>query len=300
MKTKVLSVVLIVGLLLLSACGAKTPEPVSVPETSSALTETATIPESTTAQPAPTTEQATETTSTAPTETETQTAAPTTEQATEPTTAVPQTKAEILKLYNSAVTQAAERRASFTKTRKTEKDYYHDSPLLKPFKSYVVDFMGLDQEKSSSVTSGTEHYERYLQKAKLTEADVTSAEFKPDGNGGGTITLHVKSGHSSIDGGSDSVYVAPIDRSGIAVGTDDRSEWDHKTARNAYAAIADTYAGVKVEEDYDNAVIRAQVDKDGALTGLNADFDLHFVISKILGSTGDAKAHTTVRYTDFR
>lgn len=302
MKYKVAFILLTVGILVLSACGNQTPEPVYAPETSSAVIETATIPESTPAiEPAPTTGEATteQTTTAAPTETQTVTQPPTTEAA-ETTTAAPQTKAEILKLYNNAVSQAFGRRASFTKKRTTNTLNYKDSPLLKPFKSYVVSFMGLDKEETIHVTAGTEHYERYLQQAKLTEADVSSAEYKPDANGGGTITLHVKSGSSSIDGGSDSVYAAPIDRSGIAVGSGDRGEWDHKTAQNAYDAIKDTYAGVKVEEDYSNAVIRAQVGADGALTGLDVDFDLHFIISKILGSTGKAQAHTTVHFTSFR
>lgn len=306
MKTKGFCILLAAALLTLSACGAKTPETASTSEasvTAAAATTTTTVPadESMTAtepvlslvMPSETTEPSTATTTAAQTELET-----TTEP--ETTAAVPQTKAEILRLYNSAVSDAASRKASFSKQRSTDTKSYHDSLALKPFKSYVVDFMGLDQQKTYNVTAGTEHYERYLQKSTLTEADVASAEFTPDANGGGTIRLTVKPGQSSIDGGKNSQIVAPIDRSGIAAGQGDRSEWDHKTAQNAYAAIKDTYAGVMVEESYSNAVITAKVDANGALTALNADFDLSFAISKILASRGDATAHTTIRYTKFK
>lgn len=298
MKKQITTAILLAALLTLSACGsAPDGQTESSPPTQTAAESTTEIRTTRQPQPETTSEALTETTAPPVSEAETTQAVP--EESTE-AVSIPQTKSEIIDKYNSAVSALANRRASFEKTRTTEEKDFKASPLLNTFKPLVLKFMGIGKQETYSVTKSTEHYERYLLPASLTDADVTNAKCVPNPKGGYTITLDIRPGSSHIDGGNDSKRDAPLDRTGIAVGEGDRGEWDHKTAQNAYAAVEERVPDAVIDESYHDAVVKAKIDEDGNLKELDVGFNLKYALDKVFGSNGSADARTDIKYTNFR
>lgn len=217
--------------------------------------------------------------------------------------AAPQTKAEILAVYNKAVNSAYNAKAGFSKERTTDNEKLDASAVLNAFKSLVYQFMGVGEENkyTETVTKGkweTEANKHYLRKSTLTEADLTGASCKENG-GKYTIVLNVKGGSSK--GSEAECYTnAPIDKCGICVGNEDKGYYDHKTGEVIYDAIAGTYAGAVIDEKYDNAKVTAVVDAaTGNLVSLTVEYDIDVAIDIGIGS-GTATATTHIIYKNFK
>ncbi|MBR6314995.1 MAG: hypothetical protein IKR49_10235 [Clostridia bacterium] len=242
--------------------------------------------------------EAVETTKEAET-TVTTTEAPTT---TEAAPKAPTDKAEILKLYNDATAKVAQKKVAFSKRRETKEGKYEAGVALNAFKSIVYKFMGIGAENvyTKDVAKGDGDYNHYFQASKLTTSDVSDATCTLGSDGSYSITINVKSGSSHIAGGSGETLNAPLDKSGISAGRDDKGYWDHKTAQNVYDAIDDVASGAVIDESYSNAVVKATVDKDGNLTKLDVSFDIKFDIEKVYGSTGHATGTTIVNFSGFK
>lgn len=220
----------------------------------------------------------------------------------EPEIDAPADKAEILKLYNDATEKVASRKIAFSKKRETKEGVYEAGVALKTFKSIVYKFMGIGAENAyvKDVPKNDGSYDHYFQKSTLSEADITDAVCTKNADGGFDLVIKVKNGSSSINGGSNEKINAPLDKSAISAGKDDKGYWDHKTAQNVYDAIDDVASGAVIEESYSNAVIKATVDKNGNLTKMDVTFDIAFDISKVYGSSGHATGTTTVSFSGFK
>ena len=142
-----------------------------------------------------------------------------------------------------------------------------------------------------------------MSKASLSAGDVSNATCT-EKDGKYTIELTVNNG-SSTSGGSEN---APINRTGIYVGTGDKSEFDYKSAPNIYYALNNT-DGASVESvkvDTSNVKVKAVVDAEtGNLENLVVSFNfaanlsnVKYTIAKVSTATG--KADTTVTYKDFK
>ena len=284
-------------------------------------TEPVIVPDDTTAEAAPTEAPVTEaatteapasetTTAAAPTETTTAatTAAPTaapTETTTETTTEAkkaPTDKAEILKVYNDALSKAVSNKVAFSKRRETKEKTFEAGLLLKAFKGVVYEFMGIGAENilQKSVAKNDGEYDKYLKKSSLSASDVNSATCKLNADGSYDITINIKNGSSYTAGGSGDKYNAPLDKSGISVGSGDKSYYDHKTAQNMYGPISEIAKDAVVDEKYSNATVKATVDKDGNLTKLDVTFDLDVNIDKVKGQSGHATGTTIINFSSFK
>lgn len=219
---------------------------------------------------------------------------------------IPTGKAQIVSYYNTATAKVVSKKAAFNKTRTTTEKSYNAGASLKASKDIVYKFMGVgDGNKfSKTVTSAdADSYHKYFKASKLTAADVTSATCVKNGNNY-TITLKIKNGSSTVTGGKVvSSNNAPLDRSGLACGDNDKDYWDHKTAENVMSAISQVplCGKANISESYSNAVITAVINAStGNLVSLNAKFDFKFELSSVMGSSGTAVASSVVNMTGFK
>ena len=219
---------------------------------------------------------------------------------------IPTGTAQIVSYYNTATAKVVSKKAAFNKTRTTTEKSYEAGAALKASKDIVYKFMGVgDGNKfSKSVTSAdADSYHKYFKASKLTASDVTSATCVKNGNNY-TITLKIKNGSSIVTGGKVvSSNNAPLDRSGLACGDNDKDYWDHKTAENVMSAISQVplCGKANISESYSNAVITAVVNAStGNLVSLNAKFDFKFELSSVMGTSGTAVASSVVNMTGFK
>lgn len=219
---------------------------------------------------------------------------------------IPTGTAQIVSYYNTATAKVASKKAAFNKTRTTTEKSYEAGAALKASKDIVYKFMGVgDANKfTKSVTSAdADSYHKYFKASKLTASDVTAATCVKNGNNY-TITLKIKNGSSKVTGGKVvSSNNAPLDRSGLACGDNDKDYWDHKTAENVMSAISQVplCGKANISESYSNAVITAVVNAStGNLVSLNAKFNFRFELSSVMGTSGTAVATSVVNMTGFK
>ncbi len=214
----------------------------------------------------------------------------------------PTETADILKLYNDATAKVAKVMPQFSKKRASVAKTYEAGIALKTFKGLVYQFMGIGDEHifNETISAKADNYSKHFLASSLTAADVTSASCTADADGNFTVALSIKGGNSQVIGGSDEIINAPIDRSGISAGRNDKDYYDHKTAQNVYDAIDDVASGAVIMEKYSNAKLTAVIDAEGNLESLKVTFDLEFDISKVYGSSGHATASTEVTYSSFK
>ena len=219
---------------------------------------------------------------------------------------IPTGTAQIVSYYNTATAKVASKKAAFNKTRTTTEKSYEAGAALKASKDIVYKFMGVgDANKfTKSVTSAdADSYHKYFKASKLTASDVTAATCVKNGNNY-TITLKIKNGSSKVTGGKVvSSNNAPLDRSGLACGDNDKNYWDHKTAENVMSAISQVplCGKANISESYSNAVITAVVNAStGNLVSLNAKFNFRFELSSVMGTSGTAVATSVVNMTGFK
>lgn len=292
---KVLAMLLALAMVMaLAACGGKTQEDT----TAAPEADTSAVVEDTTAAPA------VEDTTAAPVA-EDSTAAEGESTPAEDTTAAkaPETKAEILEYYNKTLAAAYDAKVGFEKERTTDNENMDAGVALKTFKGLVYEFMGIGSENkyTENVTKGkweTETKKHYLRKSTLTEADLTNATITSDGKNY-TIVLNIKNG-SSKGAKTGSFNNSPIDKSGMCVGDEDKSYFDHKTGLVIYDAIDDTFAGADIQESYSNGKATAVVDiATGNLVKLAVEYDISCAIDIGIG-TGTATGTTHIIYKNFK
>ena len=300
---KIIALIMALALVLsLSACGgSKTDNEDTTAESVTAESESVTD-EITEESTEPGTTEPEKTTAEAVSESETQTEESKTEEESE-IAAPPASKAEIIALYNKSVNDAYGKKAGFSKERYTDNESFDMSVALRAFKSLVEKFVGIGEENkyTEKVTKGqwdSDAKRHYLRKSTLTEADVTNATCT-ESDGAYIVTLNVKGGNS--EGSKDSKFTnAPIDKSGICVGNEDKGYYDHKTGEVIYDAVAGTYAGANIKEKYDNAKVVARINPaTGELISLTVTFDITVNIDIGIGS-GSASGTTHIIYKDFK
>ena len=215
----------------------------------------------------------------------------------------PTTKAEMLALYNNAVNSAYDAKAGFNKERMTYNENIEGGgAVFSAAKDLIYKFMGVGEANkyTESVKKGNWESEanmHYLRKSTLTEADITNATCQ-SGNGQYLVVFEVKDGSSHGSKG-EKVTNAPIDKSGICVGNEDKGYYDHKTGEVIYDALAGTYAGADIKESYSSAKVSAIIDaKTGNIVSLKVEFDLNVQID-IKITKGTATATTNIVYRDF-
>ena len=223
--------------------------------------------------------------------------------ATTPADTMPKAPVEVLNYYNNAVNKAVSAKVGFSKSRVTDNEKMDGSIALQAMKGLVYQFMGIgaENEYKATVTKGKWEDVSFLYNSKLTASDVTSATCVQSGNNY-VITLKLKSG-SSAAGKSNPTTPAntALDKSGICVGTEDKGYFDHKTASVIYDAIAGTYAGAEIQENYSNATVKATVDaKTGNLVSLVVEWNQEVTLSKLAGMSATASGISHVTFKDFK
>lgn len=217
----------------------------------------------------------------------------------------PSSVADILKYYNTATKKAVDKKVIFSKERVSVEKSYEAGALLKGFKNLVYQFMGVGEENKYDETVKKEDtvdsYHKFLQASSLTAANVKNATCV-EKNGIYTITIQLKDGSSSVQGGSvKSAGGTALDKCGIAQGEGDKDYWDHKNAQNVYDAIDDIAGSANISESYSNAVVTATINsKTGNITGLVVKFDFKYDISNVYGSEGTATGSSTVTMKEFK
>ena len=217
----------------------------------------------------------------------------------------PSSVADVLNYYNTATKKAVDKKVLFSKERVSVEKSYKAGLALNAFKSLVYQFMGVGEENKYTATvvkeDTVDSYHKFLQASKLTPADVKNATCV-DNNGVYTITIQLKDGASSVQGGKvKSAGGTTLDKCGISQGEGDKSYWDHKNAQNVYDAIDDVAASANISESYSNAVVTATVNaKTGNITGMTVKYDFKYEISNVMGSEGTATGASTVVFKDFK
>ncbi len=215
---------------------------------------------------------------------------------------VPETKAEILALYNKTINDAYAKKVGFNKERYTDNEALNAGFLLKTFGDLIYSFMGIGAENkyTMDVTKGeweSDVPHHYLRKSTLSEADLTGAKCT-EKDGKLTIVLNVKPGNSKASK-TEKYNNSPIDKCGICVGDADKSYFDHKTAPVIYSAIGEVLSSAIIDESYSNAEVVAVIDAaTGNLVSLTVEFDINVVIDAAGG--GNATGTTHVFYKNFK
>lgn len=216
----------------------------------------------------------------------------------------PSSTADVLAYYNASTKAAFSGKVGFTKHRETRNEKIDANALVKSFKDLIYKFMGIgaDNAYNTTVTKGqwdTDSRKQYLRASTLGTGDVTSATCKQSGSNY-IITIKVKDGKSYATKGT-ATCNAPLDKSGICVGDEDKGYYDHKRASCIYDAIDDLYGNAKVSESYSGAVVTATINAaTGHLVKLDVSFNISVTID--LGALGSPTATGTsvVNYSSFK
>ncbi len=216
----------------------------------------------------------------------------------------PSSTADILSYYNAATKAAFSGKAGFTKHRETKNENIEANAVVKQFKSLIYKFMGIGSENAynETVTKGkwdSDTNRTYLRASTLGTGDVTAASCKQSGSNY-IITINIKNGNSYATKGT-STCNAPLDKSGICVGDEDKGYYDHKRASCIYDAIDDVYGNAKVTESYSGAVVTATIDAaTGHFVKLDIKFDITVNIDLGIGGKPTATGTSYVSYSDFK
>ncbi len=251
-----------------------------------------TTKKTTTTQKATTTKKATTTTKNVTTTTKKTTTAP-----------AKLTTAQIIGNYNAAVNKAISSKAGYSKSRNTKLNSLDAGAFgkMSVVKDAVSNFLGVGDKTFSNAKGKSE----FMSTAALKDADVKNASYTLSG-GKYTYTLVLNNGSSSVDS-DNKKNSSPVDRSGILVGTGDKSAYDHKCAENLYSAINNTDgASVKsVNESSSNVKCVAVVNaSSGNLESLTVSFDFSVTLTDtkyvVTIKNAGGSASTTVKYSDFK
>ena len=266
-------------------------EPVTEEATTQAVTEPETQPSTTVAQ---TEAEKTTVQITKPAETKPQTTqAPTTQvQATKPVVTVPSSKADIVKLYNTALNGASTGKPGYSKTVNTTMSNVNMGALSKisAVKDVVGDFLG--EGKTSTTVKKGSFDGVSLVKSTLKADDVTSATCKlSEDKKYYTVEITVKN------------ETNPLKKSS-ALG---RFTKDYKDVDEIIAGMSEAGAktdGITVKTSSVKITAKIAVDTN-RLVSLNHSFKMSATLSNVKYSiakvkTASADLSTTVSYSDFR
>ncbi len=210
---------------------------------------------------------------------------------------------QALQYYNEAIDKAVNSKTGYRKTRISDNDKLEGSSALQAMKDLLYGFMGIGAENSytETVENGKWGSVAFLVKSRLTAADVTSAICTESG-ANYVITLKLKNGASSANKSNPTTPAnSALDKCGICVGAEDKGYFDHKTASVIYDAIAGTYAGAEVKENYTNATVVATVNSaTGKLVSLTVEWNQAATLSKLAGMSATASCKVHVKYMDFK
>ena len=184
----------------------------------------------------------------------------------------PSTKAEIVKYYNDAMNKLSSSKAGYTKKRTTSLSQLEGADVIMKIPvaaDAVNDFLGV----GDTTYTNKKGEAKYLTSAGLTEADVKNATCTPNGSTY-TITLTLNDGKSSASesGKSDN---SPLKRSGLSVGTEDKKEYDYKSAVNIFTTLKVTEETdiTSVDETTSKTTITVTVDSaTGKITSYKASW----------------------------
>ena len=213
-------------------------------------------------------------------------------------------KDQILNYYSAITANVVKVKPGYTKTRVAGNESYNAGGALLPFKDTVFSFLGIgDKNKFEAVVEKGKNTTDdkcgdFLKQSTLSAADVSSAKIEKSGNNY-VVTLAINPGKSYIEGGANASNNSPIDRTGICTGHSDRSGFDHKSAPLVYSAIADFAGTAVIDEETHNGKVVATVTPDGKIVKLVISWDASAKLSKILASSGNIAATTTVTYDKF-
>jgi hypothetical protein len=215
----------------------------------------------------------------------------------------PKSPDEILNYYNNAVNKAVSSKVGFSKTRITDNEKIDGSVVLQPMKDLVYQFMGIGAENAytATVAKGKWGDVAFLCNSNLTASDITSVTCTQSGDNY-VITLRLKNGSSAADKSNPTTPAnTSLDKCGICVGTVDKAYYDHKTASVIYNAIAGTFAGAKIKENYSNATVKATINSDtDNLVSLVVEWNQEVTLSKLTGMSAAASGISHVTYKDFK
>lgn len=238
---------------------------------------------------------------TAPAETTTVTTETTVEESTE----VSEETAAVIALYNNSVNKAYDSRVGFSKERYADNDSIRtDSLFFKTLKDQIYMFMGVGEGNRYIMNVAKGEWEsdvphHYLRKSTLSEEDIISASCT-ESDGKYAIVINVKDG-SSKGAKTGSYNNSPIDKCGICVGETDKSYFDHKTGPVIYSAIRGVVENAVVEESYNNAVVKAEIDAEsGNLISLTVEYDMAYDIDGGSVGVGYATATNHIIYKNFQ
>lgn len=194
-------------------------------------------------------------------------------------------------------------KAGYSKTRSTKLNKLDAGALsnMGVVKDAVSGFLGVGDKTYTNAKGKSE----FMSTAGLKAADVKSASYTLSG-GKYTYTLVLNNGSSYADSASKKNN-SPVDRSGILVGTGDKSAFDHKCAANLYTAINNTDgASVKsVRESSSNVKCVAVVNaSNGRLERLTVSFDFAVTLTNtkyvVTIKNAGGSASTSVKYSGFK
>ena len=194
-------------------------------------------------------------------------------------------------------------KAGYSKTRSTKLNKLDAGALsnMGVVKDAVSGFLGVGDKTYTNAKGKSE----FMSTAGLKAADVKSASYTLSG-GKYTYTLVLNNGSSYADS-ANKKNNSPVDRSGILVGTGDKSAFDHKCAANLYTAINNTDgASVKsVRESSSNVKCVAVVNaSNGRLESLTVSFDFAVTLTNtkyvVTIKNAGGSASTSVKYSGFK
>lgn len=228
-------------------------------------------------------------------------AAPASSSSSSSSSSMPTTTAAILSYYNNATAKVVSTKAGYSKTRVVDNEKIEANLIFKQFKSLIYQFMGIgaDNKYTENVAKGKWGENPYFLASKLSASDVTGAKCVKSGSDY-VITINVKNGSSAANKSKPTTPAnAPLDRTGICVGTEDKARFDHKTASVIYDAIQGTFKNADVKESYNNAVVKATINAStGNISSLTVTWNMNVTID--IGGAASASGISHVTFSNFK
>ena len=220
------------------------------------------------------------------------------------TPGVPQSKEDIIALYNAAINKVVEEKSGYSKKRTTTVSELDAGSYTSVASGIVKDFLG-EGTKEVKNSKGTA---KYLAKSTLASSDVTSATCELNGKNY-TITLNLANGSSSATSASKKDTSA-ISKCGLITGKSVTDEIDYINSECIYTSVTAEKVNVeKITSTNSNAKIVIVIDSEtGKMISYTASFDWGAEISNLSTGSGflaikikkaTGKAHTAIVVSDF-
>lgn len=215
----------------------------------------------------------------------------------------PSTKQEIISYYNNVISKAYSGKVGLHKERYTD-NVKMDAPPIADF--YVKKFMSIGEKYRFNETYEKGKWPKYepMNAGRLTVNDVVNATCKESGANYNIVISIRDSSTKASETSTAKKPNDPIDKCGISVGTEDKNEYDHKSADVIYSAVKGTISDTKISENVNGIIINASVNaSNGQLASLKIDWnvkvDMDFTY-KMVSFSANATGTTHITYSDFR